>query len=211
MYDPTPLLQYLNILREVREYKAFTSAEDPEFRIIAENLAAAMNDIFVVTATDYGLSRYEKMLKIRPESGDSFERRRARILLRLTSQLPFTMRWLENWLESFFGTNNYRVIVSDYVLQVMLTNDLLSLAQEVMKYLREKIPANIGLTVEELSKTWGDVYTGYRDWGDVLGCLTWGEINAGYPTWGDVAVAFADWGAMFNRRTWGGVYKYDFV
>ena len=58
-------------------------------------------------ATEYGVKRWEKILNISPENGDTLETRKVRILTYLTVKLPYTWRVLEQMLVGLLGEGNF--------------------------------------------------------------------------------------------------------
>lgn len=91
------------LVRKQREMEYITSAENPEFEQIYELLDIAMKDQFVVTATEIGISRWEKILKIKPPSGSTLEQRRAAVLARLLSRMPINLEVVRQVVETYLG------------------------------------------------------------------------------------------------------------
>lgn len=91
------------LVRKQREMGYITSAENPEFERIYELLDIAMKDQFVVTATEIGISRWEKILKIKPPAGSTLEQRRAAVLARLLSNMPINLEVVRQVVETYLG------------------------------------------------------------------------------------------------------------
>lgn len=91
------------VVREIREFKVLTEAENPEFQKLLEVLGQVMDNQFILTATDYGLSRWERMLKIIPPRDSTFPQRRAAILAKLRAQTPFNLDALRQVVETYLG------------------------------------------------------------------------------------------------------------
>ena len=86
------LINYLPyVVRDYAEFQGITGAEQPEF----ENAWAAVDDLlnnqFIKTAGNLGLSRWEKILGISPKGTDTLDDRRFRVLTRLNEELPYTL------------------------------------------------------------------------------------------------------------------------
>ena len=62
-------------LRDFRELREIITAEEPEFDMLVENLENTLNSMFIETATEMGLEKYEKLLNIKPISTNIEERR----------------------------------------------------------------------------------------------------------------------------------------
>ena len=91
------IIDYLPyVLRDVVEYRQLMEAEQPELAALWAAQDKVLADQYIVTATEYGISRWEAILGIYPKDTDGLEMRRARILSMLQLKLPYTKRWLAN-------------------------------------------------------------------------------------------------------------------
>ena len=202
------IVDYLPIvLREVPEFKALMAAQQPEL----ESLWSAQDDVldnqFLVSAAEYGIGRWERILSIYPKDTDGLLMRRARVLALLRLKQPLTMRWLNNWLGEIVGAGNFIISLNNYFLHIRLTNDVLNLVDHLRGYLREAIPANLALEVEELFKIWGEVLNRYYStWGGVFANSMWGDIQL--LSWGEASVK--TWYGVLDPNTWGDVRNYVF-
>ena len=83
MIREVDLVSYLPpFMAKYREPAAALEAEDPEFLLAWSAADRILNNRFLSTADEYGISRFEKMLKIYPDKADDIETRRTRVLLR---------------------------------------------------------------------------------------------------------------------------------
>lgn len=104
------MLDYLpDTLRPYRELRAMAAGWQALFDGLWRAADQALDDQFVTTAGEYGLSRWESMLGIRVKGTESLDKRRARVLSRLLEQLPFTMRGLLVQLETLCGGDGFTV------------------------------------------------------------------------------------------------------
>lgn len=104
------MLDYLpDALRPYRELRAMAAGWQVLFDGLWRAADQALDDQFVTTAGEYGLSRWESMLGIRVKGTESLDKRRARVLSRLLEQLPFTMRGLLVQLETLCGGDGFTV------------------------------------------------------------------------------------------------------
>lgn len=104
------MLDYLpDALRPYRELRAMAAGWQALFDGLWRAADQALDDQFVTTAGEYGLSRWESMLGIRVKGTESLDKRRARVLSRLLEQLPFTMRGLLVQLETLCGGDGFTV------------------------------------------------------------------------------------------------------
>lgn len=133
-----PYLQEYN-----RETVAALKAENPEFGLVWEVLEQVLNNEFIETADDLGLSRWEKILGIFPDTTDTIENRRFRIMARMIETRPYTVPQLKNILRNLCGEDNYSVQVSDYVLIVRIGLTSRSNYSDIEALLQKISPANM--------------------------------------------------------------------
>ena len=89
------LLAYLPpFMQDFTEIAATLNAEDPEFVIMWDSADRVLKNQFIATADEYGISRFEKILKILPSKEDTLESRRSRVQNRWFNDMPYTMRTL---------------------------------------------------------------------------------------------------------------------
>jgi uncharacterized protein YmfQ (DUF2313 family) len=141
------LINYLpHVVRDVREYRAIMdSAEQPKIEALWLALDRALNDQFIPSSTEYGVERWEKMLKIIPGRGETLEDRKLRILLRLNEDLPYTIRFLRDRLTQMFGEGKSHVAVDhlNYIIRVGVEAKNLYWEQELMRFIEKIKPANM--------------------------------------------------------------------
>lgn len=145
------LINYLPyVVRDYAEFQGITGAEQPEF----ENAWAAVDDLlnnqFIKTAGNLGLSRWEKILGITPKGTDTLDDRRFRALTRLNEELPYTLPQLRVILESLCGAGNYSADVADYTLLVKVGVAAKKNFQDVQTLLKRVAPVNLVLVVQQL-------------------------------------------------------------
>lgn len=142
------LIQYLpTILRDVQEFQAIMSAEQPEIVELWHQTDRAMQNQFIDSSDEYGVKRWENILQIRPPATDTLIRRKERILLLLRMKLPYTLRWLRQWLDANCGTGNYSLEIVKYTVHILLLYDHLAdghdIFVDVLDLLRWVLPANM--------------------------------------------------------------------
>lgn len=137
-------------LKELKEFKEIAATENPELEAIWQAADHLMDDQFIQTATERGIARREKILKITPFADDDIESRRFRVLANWNSKLPYTYRVLINKLDSLCGKDGYAVALNsgNYTLNIKIELTGKRMFDEVGKVARQMIPANILLTVE---------------------------------------------------------------
>lgn len=134
-------------LREIREYKQICAAEQPEFDLVRADIADMHNDFSIFTVSEYGIARWEKILKIPYIKGDTLAVRRERIKTKYLAQLPYTYRSLDRYISQISGDYTIALDAAAYELEIRAR--VLSFAQSEMLYtaLTDIVPANIVLRV----------------------------------------------------------------
>jgi hypothetical protein len=150
MNHEVKLIDYLPLfVQEYDEIRKIMTAENPEFQYLWEWNEKIRNDLFIVTAGEIGVERYERMLKIVTLPGETLDFRKARILLRVNDQLPYTMRALRDMLTAVAGEGNFEIQLdaNAYSLKVRLEIFSKSIADSVFDLLQRIVPANLVCTV----------------------------------------------------------------
>lgn len=140
------LTDYLpNVMKDVKEITAILQVEQPEFSATWDAVEAALNDQFINSATENGVSRWESILKIIPKATEELDTRKFRILTRLNEQLPYTMRTLMQQLESLCGAGGYSVVLENAIYTVHVRVSLVAKSNfdDVKSLLDRTVPANI--------------------------------------------------------------------
>lgn len=156
MFERT-LIEYLpHIIRDVRQYKAIMNdAEQPEMVDMWQAVDDALNDQFIVDATENGVSRWEKILGIVPQATLTLDERKFTILTRINEQLPFTIRTLEKSLKSLCGANGYVVQLqaNECILIVKVALVAKQNFNDVQRLLERIVPANMVINLSVIYNT----------------------------------------------------------
>lgn len=158
------LLDYLpEFLRRYREYQyIFDDADQPEVDAVNDRAEKLYNNMFVVSADEDGIARYEKMLEIVPPTGATLEERRASVLAAMKTDLPYTETKLREILETLCGEGNSTLSVypNDYRVDVEIAKPSGNMKDSVVQALDRILPANLGYNVAERDSMQGDLYIG---------------------------------------------------
>ena len=85
------LLNYLPYeIRKYKDYQVITESENPEFQQLFEISQVILDESFIQSASEYGVSKFEHMLKLYPRDGDSLEVRKTKLLIWWNNQVPYT-------------------------------------------------------------------------------------------------------------------------
>lgn len=101
--------------RKIYEYQQITKALTPELEALLIAIDYVLDNWYINTADEKGLSRLEKIAGITPEVGDSLDTRRFKLLVKMTEKIPYTDETLEERLNSLCGGNENYSIVRDYL------------------------------------------------------------------------------------------------
>ena len=145
-----PLIGYLPpVLQEIREFQAIMACEDPEIHLLCGAVAKTRDDQFIISATEYGVRRYESILDITPKLTFTLEERKFAILTRMNEQLPFTFRMLHRMLAELCGPGGYVALLEPGIkeLHVKLALTAVNNYNVVELMLRRVCPANLLITI----------------------------------------------------------------
>ena len=163
MIRDVDLMEYLpEYLREYRELREVMLSEKPEFALLWFAADKALLNVFIATADETGIARYEALLGIAPMADDTLESRRARIQARWYSKLPYTKRALFAKLAGLFGGSNFSLRIADYTVHVTVYSRYSSQVEELKQALREMLPANMIFDIVYENALEGDIYFGAR-------------------------------------------------
>lgn len=140
------LIKYLPYeVRKYKDYQVITESENPEFTKIFEVSKKILDESFIESSTEYGVSRLEKILNIYPKSYDTLEDRKVRLLTWWNNQVPYTWRVLIERLNVICGVGNYDIKLLNDTYQIDLKTELNTSSQyEDLLFLFDRIvPVNI--------------------------------------------------------------------
>jgi len=147
------LIDYLPyVIRDYAEFQGIMGSEQPEIEKAWNTTDDLLDNQFIPTAGNMGLSRWEKILGITPKGTDSLEDRRFRILTRINEELPYTLPQLRNILETLCGKGNYSADVEEGTYQLLVKIGLAAKKnfQDVQTLLKRVAPVNLVLVVQQL-------------------------------------------------------------
>lgn len=133
-----------------KEISAALEAENPEFVLVWKASEKILQNEFIETADEYGISRFEKILKIPPSAEDTLESRRARVRIRWSNAMPYTFNALISKLIVLCEGNNFTVIVRhrNYCVEIQTHLENFGKAEELDHIINEMIPCNMCIVSE---------------------------------------------------------------
>lgn len=136
------LIDYLPpVLQSVMEFAAITGAQQPEIEAAWDALNLVMDNQFIDTATEAGVTVWEKELNIVPLATDTLEDRKQRLKTAWTYGVVYTYNWLVNWLKTSCGENNPPPTINEYTLRVSLpvSVDYLHILDDMRRYVSANV------------------------------------------------------------------------
>lgn len=117
-----PLNSFLPTVYDgIVEMEDIMNSEEKEMNIARRELYSAFSNTFVLTADEFGVIMFEKMLNIiaNPQTED-LEFRRQRLINRLSMSPPFTFRFLKQRLDEIIGVGGWKAYIDhdNYTLYV---------------------------------------------------------------------------------------------
>lgn len=110
MIREVDLVSYLPpFMADYKEIHTALTAENPEFMLVWKAADRVLKNEFIATADEYGISRFEKMLRILPSCDDTLDNRRSRVQFRWLTTLPYTWRMLIRKLVVLCGENDFTI------------------------------------------------------------------------------------------------------
>ena len=160
------LFNYLPLfMQEYQEMNAILTVENEELTKEWQEIERAFDNTFIFSTDVYGISRFEKMMKLYPKATDTLQERQTKVYTKWNAVLPYTWRWLENYLTAYFlGTSTQATPIlfnKEYRLDVRLSSGewFGDYEYNLFNELRGLIPANLILNVVNvLSELKGNMY-----------------------------------------------------
>ncbi|MCL7871069.1 YmfQ family protein [Bacillus altitudinis] len=131
-------------LTEITEFDELMKSEAPEMERLDDSIFDMTDQLFPLTAT-WGLNRWERMLKVQRESGDSIELRRARILNLMSNIPPITYASLERAVNRFLKNPSavVRLTTGRYHFSLRVNLDDLQNTRYIVETLANLKPAHL--------------------------------------------------------------------
>lgn len=148
------LLKYLPFfIQNYKEIDAIMKAENVILQNEWEYLKQAFKNNFIFLTDIYGISLFEKMMKIYPKTSDTLEERQVRVYTKWNTTLPYTWRWLEEYLKAYFLNTSTKAIPvlfnNEYRIDIRLSSKewFGEYEYKLFDELRILIPANLILNI----------------------------------------------------------------
>ena len=145
------------VSRDSRDMQEIMRVENPEFILLWEIMADLLDNQFIPSMGELGLSHWEWILEVLPQDTDTIEDRRNRILRLLAGTRPYTVEKLQEMLDATFGRGAVGVDLNEnlYEIWFILSKEMRERSGEVINYAEPIVPKNLLLKtlVEEKVQT----------------------------------------------------------
>lgn len=161
-------------LQDFREMCELVKTENPEFTLAAQETDSMVNELFIQTATDMGLKRFEKILGISPAKGDSLESRRSAIMTRWNDITPYTMTALKNKIIAIQGNDEVEIILSKnrpYEIEIITNLEFPGQVNDLAYLIQTMIPCNLVIHSVNIIKGQSETRLGYGVGASITGNL----------------------------------------
>lgn len=145
------------VSRDSRDMQEIMRVENPEFILLWGIMADLLDNQFIPSMGELGLSHWEWILEVLPQDTDTIEDRRNRILRLLAGTRPYTVEKLQEMLDATFGRGAVGVDLDEnlYEIWFILSKEMRERSGEVINYAEPIVPKNLLLKtlVEEKVQT----------------------------------------------------------
>jgi hypothetical protein len=164
------ILSYLpEILASADCMKAISAAQNPKLSSAYEDIDKLLDNQFIISADENGIKRWERILGISPKATNTLQDRRFRVLSRVNSKLPYTIKRLHEQLEILCPDEGFELELEAQYFTLRIRVALAAKEQfdEVEKLTARQSPANLILDISLRYNTYG-----------VLGAFTHQELGS---------------------------------
>lgn len=132
-------------LQNFREMQGIMNAEEPELQLVEDTSETIKDNMFVISADEEGIKKFETMFGLKPLPNDNIYNRQAMVLSLFTNTVVHTLRGLIERLNAICGVGNYTVelIPDAYTINIGLHVHVKKLINTVTSMSADMIPANM--------------------------------------------------------------------
>lgn len=162
------ILEYLpEFLQNIKQFKILANIQEPYVLNFDSQIQKIINNCFINTCDEFGLTKFEKFLNIFPDKSNSIEERRFKVLTKWSTKTPYTLFFLYNYLSQLLGENGFSINIDYKNLKFELFMDLANQHRKpiVDEFLEEILPLNLTFKVDF-----------YNFWSSLKG-FTYGDLE----------------------------------
>ena len=138
------------IVKGTEEFGQIAVAENPEFNELSRCVYQVLKESFLLDgeeehASEYGVSRWEKMLGLSHSADMSLDDRKAAILTYLSVKLPYTWRVLKQMLVGLLGEGNFELTFDNDAqkITIALASTVEHLREQIDSLIERVVPQNL--------------------------------------------------------------------
>lgn len=146
MTKTVDLVSYLPpFMADFKEISVTLEAENPEFVLVWKAADRVLQNEFIESADEYGISRFEKILNILPLTEDTLESRRARVQARWFNTIPYTLKAFLAKLVALCGDSDFTVTkeYEKYTVRILTNLELFGQVEELGHIIESMMPCNM--------------------------------------------------------------------
>ena len=146
MTKAVDLVSYLPpFMADFKEISVNLEAEKTEFVLVWNAADRVLQNEFIESADEYGISRFEKILNILPSTEDTLESRRARVQARWFNTIPYTMKAFLAKLVALCGDSDFTVTkeYEKYTVTILTNLELFGQVEELEHIIESMMPCNM--------------------------------------------------------------------
>lgn len=141
------IMEYLpHWFREILDFQEICETEEEELKALAKAINAVADNFFFQTMDADTVAQWEKIFYIVPNPlTETLDFRRARLLVRISSRPPFTLRFLQEKLDQLIGKGKWKMTVDypNYALYIESSAENQQYATEISYTINRIKPAHI--------------------------------------------------------------------
>ncbi len=134
-------------LKEYKELFKIMEVENPEFNLAIKQTEKILNNLFISTCDEDGISKFEKLMNIIPFKNDRLKGRISRVMSRWYEELPYSLKFLIRKLNNLCGVDNYELDINGYLLNITTHFEYPNQIEEITYLLENVLPANMKYTL----------------------------------------------------------------
>lgn len=118
------ILTYLPpIDRERKVFQQIAVAENPEFNNLQDSVYRIIDNAFILSSDEYGVSRRETILNLIPETTDTLDDRKNSIIEYLKTKPPYTFRYVKRMIADIVGEDFTMKYDNEIATLTIILND----------------------------------------------------------------------------------------
>jgi hypothetical protein len=144
------MLDYLpEIMKNVGEFVQIADAEQMVKEKLWKDAYRMLDEAFISTMSANGIKRWERTLNLTPKDTDGIESRRVKVMGRLLSDIPYTVRTFKKTLDGLCGEGGYKLSIDfdNNIVDLTLCLNAAQIINELVELAEAVIPAHIIINV----------------------------------------------------------------